>query len=172
MIFLGRFDNALQFLRAFGPDERPGVLVVVSNVAQQEFFQLAFRFVHTLRQALLAQDAEETFHHVDPGSMGGSVVEVYAGIALQPALRGRVFVDIEVVEHHVQFSPGESLDHLVQKAQKVDRGAALFDVGHNLSACDLQSRKQGLSAVTDIFIGPTAGFLCAQGQQWLGRSNA
>lgn len=51
----------LQFLRTLGPDEGPGILVVTSNVAQQEFFQLALGAVHALRQALLAKNAKEVF---------------------------------------------------------------------------------------------------------------
>ena len=125
LIFLGRFDNALKLLRALGPDERPGVLVVLSNVVQQEFLQLPFRVVHTLRQALLAQDAEETFHHVDPGSMGRRVMEVCLGMPLQPAPRCFILVEVEIVENHVQVSVGEGFDHILEEAQEVDRSATV-----------------------------------------------
>ena len=67
----------------------------------------------------------------------------------------------------MQLSLGEGFDDIVQEAQKVDRGAALFDVGHDLAAGDLQSRQQGLGAVADIFVGPAARFLGAQRQQGL-----
>ena len=100
--------------------------------------------------------------------MGWGVMEANPGVPLQPSLCGCVFVDIEVVENHVQLLLGKSFDYFVQKAQKVDRGAALLDLGYDLSAGDFQGRQQGLCAVTDIFVGPTAGFLCAQGQQGLG----
>jgi hypothetical protein len=71
LIFLGRLDDALEFLRSLGPHKGLGVLVVLGDVVQQEFLELAFRSVHALRQALFAQDAEKAFDQVDPGGMGG-----------------------------------------------------------------------------------------------------
>ena len=80
-------------------------------------------------------------------------------------------MDIEVVEHHVQLLPGESFDHFVQKAQKVNRGASLFHMSYDLPAGDFQSRQVAaatLGAVSDVFVGTTAGFLCTQRRQRLG----
>jgi len=62
LIFFGRLNDALQLLWSFGPYEGRGVLVVVCDVFQQEFLQVAFRGMHALRQALLAKDTEEAFH--------------------------------------------------------------------------------------------------------------
>jgi hypothetical protein len=75
-----------------GPHKGPGVLVVAGDEVQQEFLQFFLRGVNTLRQALLAQDAEENFHQVDPGSMGRGVVETRAGMSLEPAPRCLVLV--------------------------------------------------------------------------------
>jgi len=62
LIFLRRLDDGLPFLRSLDPNERLGIPVVVGDVAQQGSLPLAFRGVNALRQPLLAEDAEETFH--------------------------------------------------------------------------------------------------------------
>jgi len=62
LILFRRVDDALKLFRSLGPYERSGVFVVAGNEVQQEFLPLAFGGVNTLRQALPAQDAEETFH--------------------------------------------------------------------------------------------------------------
>src|ERR1700694_3917965 len=56
LIFLGRLDDALELLRSLGPHERPGVLVVLGDVIQQELLELPFRSVHALRQTLFAKE--------------------------------------------------------------------------------------------------------------------
>src|ERR1700682_218371 len=103
LIFLGRLDDALELLRSLGPHERPGVLVVLGDVIQQELLELPFRSVHALRQTLFAKDAEEAFDHVNPGGMCGGVVEMHLGMSSQPALGGFVFVNVEVVEDDAQL---------------------------------------------------------------------
>ena len=115
MVFFGRLDYALQFLRSLGPDERPGVLIVAGNVIQQKILELTFRAVHTLRQALLGQNAEETFHQVYPRCMRRRVVEVYARMPCQPPPRRFVGMDVEIVEHQVQFSSRINGHHIVKK---------------------------------------------------------
>ena len=82
LVFLGGFYDALRFLRAFGP--HGGDSRCCGNVARQELLKFSFGVVHALRQVLLAKDAEETFHHLDPGSMGWRVVKVHLRMALQP----------------------------------------------------------------------------------------
>ena len=101
LILLRCLDDSLELLRAFGPDKRSRMLVVVGDVVQQEFFQLSLGGVHALRQGLLAQDTEEAFHQVDPGSMARSVMEVHPGVPLQPVPRRLVLVDVEIVENYV-----------------------------------------------------------------------
>ena len=99
--------------------------------------------------------------------MGQGVMEAHAGMQLQPAQRRLVFVDVEIVENHVQVLPGKGFDDILEEVQEIDRGATLLDMGHHLAAGNLQSRQQGLGAVTDILVGPAARFLGAQGQQGL-----
>ena len=62
LILFRRLDDALKLFRSLGPYERYGIFVVAGNEGQQEFLELVFGAVNTLRQTLLAQDAEETFH--------------------------------------------------------------------------------------------------------------
>src|SRR5207248_2992800 len=159
LLLFRRLDDALQLLRSLGPYKGLGILVVAGNEVQQEFLQFSLRGMNTLRQALLAQDAEKNFHQVDPRSVGRGVVEMRAGMPLQPAPRCFVLVDVEIVENHVQLSLRESADHIVEEAQEVDRSAALFDMGHDFTSGNLQSRQQGLRAVTNVLIGPAVGRL-------------
>src|SRR5271157_248937 len=104
--------------------------------------------------------------------MGWDVMEVHPGMPLQPALCRLVFVDIEIVENHVQLSPGKGFDDVLEEAQEVDGGAALFDVGHDLAAGNLQRRQQGLGAVADILVGPAARLLDTNGSSGWVRSSA
>ena len=67
-------------------------------------------------------------------------------------------MDVEIVENHVQVSRGEGCDHILEEAQEVDRSAALFDVSYDLAAGNLESRQEGLGAVTNILVGPAARF--------------
>src|SRR6266852_1047663 len=168
LIFLGRLDDALELLRSLGPHERLGGLVVLGDVIQQELLKLAFRSVHALRQTLFAKDTEEAFDQVNPGGMWGGVMEVDLRMSSQPALGGFVFVNVEVVENDAQLPFWKGADHVIHESQKVHRRAPLFDVCHDFSAGDLQSRQQGLRAVTDVLVGPTPGLLRTQGQQRLG----
>lgn len=168
LIFLGGLDDALQFLRALRPREGRAVLIVVGNKLNEKVFEFAPRAMHAVRQPLLTENAKEAFDEIHPGGMRRGVVEVDAGMAPEPAPGGRVFVNVEVVQDHVQIACGEGSDDVVQETKEVDRGATLLDVSQNLARGNFQGRQQGLRAVTDIFAGPTARLLGSQGQEGLG----
>ena len=169
ILLLRCLDDALELLRAFGPDERSRMLVVAGDVVQQEFFQ-SLGVVHTLSQGLLAQDTEEAFHHVDPGSMGRSVMEVHAGMPLQPVPHRLVLVNVEIVENHVQLALRKGGNDVLEEAKKVERSAALLDVGYHLATGELQRRQQDLGSEchgghTHWSIGPSSRFLALKGDR-------
>ena len=66
--------------------------------------------------------------------MGRRVMEGYAGMALQPLPRRFVFVDVEIVEDHVQLLFRKGGDHISEKPQEVHRSAALFYVCDDFAA--------------------------------------
>ncbi len=43
-------------------------------------------------------------------------MEAHTGMQFQPALRRLVFVDVEIVENHVQVSVGEGFDDILEEA--------------------------------------------------------
>ena len=59
LIFLGRLDDSLQMLWPFGPGKGITRFVVVGDEAMEQFFQVLLAMLYTVRQTLLAQDAEE-----------------------------------------------------------------------------------------------------------------
>ena len=54
-------------------------------------------------------------HEIHPGGMGRDVMEVDPGMALEPLLSRRVFVNIEVVQNDMQLTVGEVIRHLVHE---------------------------------------------------------
>ena len=66
LIRLGRLDDSLQVFGALGPDERIAGLVVAGEEAVEEFFEILFGALHAVRQALLAENAEEALDQIHP----------------------------------------------------------------------------------------------------------
>ena len=97
MVLFGRLDDPLQLFGSLGPYERPRIFVVVSDIVQEEFLELAFGSMNTLGECLLTQDAEKAFHHIDPRSVGRRVMEMHPGMPFQPVSCRLVLVDVEIV---------------------------------------------------------------------------
>ena len=60
LIVLGRLNDSLQVLGTLGPGEWVAGLVVAGEEAVQEVLKIPFGVLHAVRQALLAENAEET----------------------------------------------------------------------------------------------------------------
>jgi len=86
----------------------------------------------------------------------------------EPLLGGLVFVNVEIVEHHVQVANGIGSDDVVHETQEVHRRPSVSNMRDHRAGRDLQGGQERLRAVTDVFVGPGAGFLGAQRQQGLG----
>jgi hypothetical protein len=97
LVLLGCFDDPLEFFRSLCPGEGLTGVVVVRKEFQQKVLKLMFRVMNTLRQTSLAENAEEAFHQIHPGGMGGDMVEVQARVTLQPSLRCLVLVNVQVI---------------------------------------------------------------------------
>ena len=82
LILLSSLDDALQLFGSLGPCEGTAVGVVTGDEMLNEIFQILFGPLNAMCQALLAQDTEETFDQIHPGSMGGSVMERDEWVAL------------------------------------------------------------------------------------------
>ena len=94
LIVLGSFNDSLQVFGAFGPSEWIAVLVVAVEEAVKEFLEILLGMLDAVSQALLAEDAEETFDKVHPRSMRGRVVKVNLRMATDPSPSRLVLVDI------------------------------------------------------------------------------
>ena len=141
---------------------------MVGNELHQKFLELPFGAMNTVRQSRLAQNAEEAFHHVDPGGMGRRMVKVHARISPQPSPGGLILVNVQVVQHPMQVALRKGGDDVIHEMKEVDRGAPLLHGGQDLAGRDFQSHQQGLGAMTDILVGPTPGFLGPQRDTWKG----
>ena len=100
--------------------------------------------------------------------MRGSVVELHPRIPPEPIAEGLVFVDVQVVRHHMEFPVRIRAGHVVHEAQKDERGAPVADMGDHFAGGNLQSSDECLRSVPHVLIGPTPRFLGAQRQQRLG----
>lgn len=80
---------------------------------------------------------------------------------------GRALVDVQIVQDNVKLAVRVVPRHLVHETQEIDRGP-LIHFGQNLAGGNFQGRQQGMVAVPDIFISPTAGLLGPQRQERLG----
>ena len=89
--------DPLEFFRSLRPREGLTGIVVMGKELQEEVLKLLLRAMNTLRQPSFAQNAEEAFHQIHPGGVGGRMVEVHARVALQPALRRIILVNVQVI---------------------------------------------------------------------------
>jgi len=124
LVLLGCFDNALKVFRPFGPRERGGILAVFLQIANKEVLQILLGALHTVREGLPGENAEEALDHVHPGSVRGGVVEMHSGMAQKPLLGRFVFVNVEIVEDDVKFADGIRSDDLVHETQEVPPSSA------------------------------------------------
>ena len=74
------------------PNERLGVDVVLRDVSFNGFDQLVDISEATASDLLLRDVSKEALDHVEPGSTGGSEMNMEAGMLLQPGLHRRMFV--------------------------------------------------------------------------------
>jgi hypothetical protein len=94
LVVLGGLDDALQVCGALGPGEGIAGLVVAGEEAVEEFLEILLGMLDAVRQALLAEDAEETFDEVHPRGMRGGVVKVDWRMATEPSPSRLVLVDV------------------------------------------------------------------------------
>ena len=106
-------------------------------------------------QALFAQNTEEAFNQIHPGSMGGSVMERDEFVAFQPSVGGLVLMNVEIIRHDMKLLLRMGAHDLIHEAEKVYGSSSVSDVGYDLACSDFQSGDQRLSSVAYIFVGPT-----------------
>ena len=80
-------------------------------------------------------------------------------MTIKPLLSRFVFVDVEVVENHMEVSLRERGDNVVHETQKVNGGPTLLNLGYHLADSNFQSGQQALSAMTNVLVGPAPWFL-------------
>jgi hypothetical protein len=120
LVLLSRFDDSLQLVRPFGPGERRGILAVLFQVAKQKILEILLGTLHALRQCLPGENTEKAFHQVHPRGMRWCVVKMHPSVAQKPLFGGFVFVDVEVVQHYVEFPRWIGLHDIVHETQEVD----------------------------------------------------
>src|SRR4029450_2946003 len=128
LILFGRFDDALELLRPFGPSERRRVLTVFLEVSNQKILQVFLGALHALCPWLPSENAKKAFDHVHPGGMGWGVVEMYSRMTQEPIFGRFILVDVEVIQNDVKFVDWIGLHHLVHEPQEIHRRAAITDM--------------------------------------------
>jgi hypothetical protein len=119
----------------FCPFERCGGLVVRFDELVNRLAQLLWRRETHAPERLLAQDAEPTFHLIQPRGIGGGEMQVDFGMALQPPI---VFglVSVQVVQHDVHLAIRVGGHDLIHEVQKFPPPSPVVVPGNDLAGGD------------------------------------
>ena len=69
-------------------------------------------------------------------------------------------MDIEVVQHYMEFMSGVGLQDIVHETQEVDGRPPVTHVRDHLAGGDLQGGQQGLRTVAGVFVSPGTRLFC------------
>ena len=84
-----------------GPHEGPGVLIVVFDELMDFAFQVGHRVERAAADGALRDEPEPALNLIEPGGVGGRVVNVEAWTACEPRFDLSVFVRAVVVDDEV-----------------------------------------------------------------------
>lgn len=104
----------------FGPFEGRGGLVVGIDEAIDGLTHLLRRGETGAAQSPALEDAEPALDLMEPGTVGGRVVEVDQGMALEPAV-ALGLMRVEVVEHNRDLPVRVLRDDLVEEVEEVEK---------------------------------------------------
>src|SRR4051812_19215907 len=133
LILLSSLDDALQLFGSLGPCEGTTVGVVRGNELLNKIFEILFGSLNAMCQALFAQNTEEAFDQIHPGSMGGSVMERDEFVAFQPPVGGLVLMNVEIIRHDMKLLLRIGAHDVIHEAEKVYGTSWVTDMGYDLA---------------------------------------
>src|SRR3954452_6376253 len=153
--------------RQLFPLEWRGRLVVGGDKVVNGLSELARRSEAGTTERLAGENAEPTFHLVQPGRVGGSEVKLDVGVALEPAVLFGL-VRVQIVQHDVDLAVRVFGNDAIHKLQKLTATAAAIVCRLHLPRSDLKSGEQGRGAVTLVAATESVhGFPIRQAQESL-----
>ena len=119
-------------------------------------------------EGLAAEEAEPDLHLIEPGGVGGDVMDVHVAMSLPPAVMfGRM--GVEIIEDDMDLPAGIGGHDAVHKIEELHPAATPVMAGLDQSRGLLQSGKQGGRAMPLIVMGePMEGPAIGQPQPALG----
>jgi hypothetical protein len=145
LVLLRGLDDALEVFWSFGPGEGTALGVVAGEEPLKEFFQIVLRSLHTVRQPLLAEDAEEAFDQIHPGSMGWRVMELDSWVTLEPAAGDLIFMDVQIIRYDMKFPIGIGPYDVIHEAEEV--GGRLSRTSTSLTCWERLRTKAGAALI-------------------------
>ena len=103
---------------SLGPFERGGVFVVRLDEAVDGLAYFVRGGETGPAQRSTAENTEPDLDLVEPGGVGGRVVQVHLAVAFEPAITFR-FVGVEVVQYDVQLKTLVEIDQLIHEVKKL-----------------------------------------------------
>ena len=126
----------------FGPLKRDRLVVVCFHKGVDGIPELSRRGETGAAQSRSAQNAEPAFHLIQPGTVGGSEVQMHLRMSSQPAITFR-FVGIQIVQDHMDLPARIGSNDIVHKIQKLAPAPSGIVSGLHLSGGDVEGREQG-----------------------------
>lgn len=131
---IGRDDLLQDVAGALGPDERLGVVVVMSDVFVDGSHEFWHAGEHATAQAVLGDVSEEPFDHIEPRRRRWREMYVEVRMLEQPCLHDRMFMGGVVANDQVQcLFLGRLAVDLLEKFQLLGMAVALLALRDDLT---------------------------------------
>jgi len=135
----------------FGPLEGMGILGIGCGESIDSLAHFPGRDGAQSSKCLSPQDTEPALHLVQPGSVGGGIVEMDVGMSGQPpAMLG--FMGVQVVQNDMQLCVGIEGDDAVHEVQELTATTTRVMAGSHQARGYFQSSKQGCSSMPFILM--------------------
>ena len=117
---------------------------------------------------LLSDDTKPALDEIEPGSIGRREVDMKARPASQPGFDFRMFVGGVIVDDkmHVEILGHTGID-VSQEGEELLMSVARLALGDDFTIGDIECRKQGGGAVTDVVVGDAFDVAQSHGQHRL-----
>ena len=136
-----------------GPHEGLGVLIVVFNELMDFALQIGHGVEGAAADRALRDESEPALDLIEPGGVGGGVVNVEACAACEPRFDFGMFVRAVIIDDqmHVEVLRDVQFD-VPQEAQELLMPVARLALREHLAIGDVQSGKQSGGAVADVVV--------------------
>ena len=149
--FAEPFEFTEDGVRGRSPGEGLRVLIPVIDELLDAFAQVRYRGEGAAPDRALRDQAEPTFHLIQPGTVGGRVVDVETRMTREPAFDFGVFVRAVVIDDEMQIQVRRhGLINMPEKAQKLLMPMARLALSEHGTFGDIECGEQRGRAVTIV----------------------